>query len=269
VQRGIVDVLGGLDEKIELNRQSNETLEQMAQAIFRDWFVDFGPVLRKRVGVTGPVAIMGGLVQDNARAANLAAQFPEAFGDDCLPESWRVARIGDFLDLAYGRSLPKTVRTDGPVPVYGSGGVTATHIEGLVSGPGIVVGRKGTVGSLYWIQSNFFPIDTVFYVEPKQDQPLELLWFILKSLGLEHMNTDAAVPGLNRNNVYRLEFPLAPPAISSAFFSIASMMRRKSEANLNEASRNSRHYTRFANASLCSFALPKRWRSTSSARLPF
>ena len=52
--------------------------------------------------------------------------------------------------------------------VKGSGGVDGTHISSLVDGPGIIVGRKGTVGSIYWESNNFFPIDTVFYVKPKK-----------------------------------------------------------------------------------------------------
>jgi type I restriction enzyme S subunit len=87
-QRKIADVLGAFDDKIELNRRMNETLEAMAQAIFRDWFVDFGPTRRKLAGITDPVEIMGGLVQDAARAAELAALFPDALGDNGLPEGW-------------------------------------------------------------------------------------------------------------------------------------------------------------------------------------
>ena len=71
-------ILGALDDKIELNRRMNETLEAMARAIFKDWFVDFGPTRRKLAGLTDPTEIMGGLVQDATRAAELAALFPDA-----------------------------------------------------------------------------------------------------------------------------------------------------------------------------------------------
>ena len=71
----------------------NATLEGMAQAIFRDWFVDFGPTRRKQDGADDPVQIMGGLVQDPARAQPLADLFPAVIGDDGLPEGWEYRRL--------------------------------------------------------------------------------------------------------------------------------------------------------------------------------
>lgn len=98
-QRRIAYILSILDDKIELNRRMNETLEQMAQAIFKDWFVDFGPVRRKQEGASDPIAIMGGLVQNPARAAELAALFPEAFGDGGLPEGWMHSTLDSIASL--------------------------------------------------------------------------------------------------------------------------------------------------------------------------
>ncbi|NSY17721.1 restriction endonuclease subunit S [Neorhizobium sp. AL 9.2.2] len=93
-QRAIADVLGSLDDKIELNRRMNETLEAMAQANFRDWFVDFGPTRRKLDGAIDPGTIMGGLVQDTERAQALADLFPATLGDDGLPLGWRETSLG-------------------------------------------------------------------------------------------------------------------------------------------------------------------------------
>ncbi|MFF9330883.1 restriction endonuclease subunit S [Streptomyces albogriseolus] len=108
--------------------------------------------------------------------------------------------VGDLAELKYGKSLPAARRIAGKIPVFGSGGISGSHDESLVKGPGIIVGRKGTVGSVYWSEVDFFPIDTTFYVECKSGRAsLEYLYFALKSLGLEHMNSDSAVPGLNRD----------------------------------------------------------------------
>ncbi|WP_170319055.1 restriction endonuclease subunit S [Sphingobium yanoikuyae] len=106
-QERILSVLATLDDKIELNRRMNETLEGMAQAIFRDWFVDFGPTRRKAAGEADPVAIMGGLTPAPARAAELAALFPAAFGDDGLPVGWAETAISDLVK-AQGGSTPST-----------------------------------------------------------------------------------------------------------------------------------------------------------------
>ncbi|WP_231958785.1 restriction endonuclease subunit S [Altererythrobacter sp. B11] len=105
-QQSIVDVLQPLDDKIELNRQMNETLEGMAQAIFRDWFVDFGPTRRKTAGEADPVAIMGGLTPDPARAAELAALFPSAVGDDGLPVGWKRLKLADIAAQGKGSVNP-------------------------------------------------------------------------------------------------------------------------------------------------------------------
>jgi len=82
--------LKSLDDKIELNRKTNETLEAMAQAIFRDWFVDFGPVRRKTEGASDPFTILGGLLPEGAsNAAHIASLFPDRLSDDGLPEGWK------------------------------------------------------------------------------------------------------------------------------------------------------------------------------------
>lgn len=106
-QRFTGDMYLSLTEKIELNRRMNETLEGMAQAIFRDWFVNFGPTRRKAAGEADPVAIMGGITSDPARAAELAALFPAAFGDDGSPVGWAETAIADLVK-AQGGSTPST-----------------------------------------------------------------------------------------------------------------------------------------------------------------
>lgn len=106
-QHHIARLLGALDDKIELNRRMNETLERMAQAIFRDWFVDFGPVRRKLEGATDPVKIMGGVVQETDEAARLAALFPAAFADNGLPEGWEEKGLDEIADFLNGLALQK------------------------------------------------------------------------------------------------------------------------------------------------------------------
>lgn len=209
----------------------NGTLEAMAQATYRDWFVDFGPVRRKLAGIIDPVEIMGGLTRDPSEAASMAALFPHALDNERLPEGWRLIKIEQILDLIYGKSLPKTVRNNGNVPVYGSGGVGGFHNKSLVKGPGIIVGRKGTVGSLFWETEDFFPIDTAFYVAPKNNLPLHFVWQVLQTLGLEGMNTDAAVPGLNRNNVYRLETVWPGEKIVKTFGELITPIRARLDVN--------------------------------------
>ncbi len=112
-QQGVAALLGALDDKIELNRRMNETLEAMAQAVFRDWFVDFGPVRRKLSGETDPVAIMGGLTPDPDRAAELAALFPAELGATGLPRGWIERPLDQIAEFLNGLALQKFPAIDG------------------------------------------------------------------------------------------------------------------------------------------------------------
>jgi type I restriction enzyme S subunit len=123
-----------------------------------------------------------------------------------VPEGWKARRLGDEIELAYGKALKAEDRRPGEVPVFGSSGIVGRHDESLVAGPGIIVGRKGNVGSVHWSESPFYPIDTVFYVVT--GLPLQYVYFNLQRQNF--LNNDAAVPGLNRNQAYSL--PLIVPA---------------------------------------------------------
>jgi type I restriction enzyme, S subunit len=216
-QRAIAHILGTLDDKIELNRKQNETLEAMARALFKAWFVDFEPVRAKLEGRWQRGQSLPGL------PAHLYDLFPDRLDDEGKPERWETKRVSDYLSLAYGKSLPAGKRCQGDIPVYGSGGITGLHNEALVNGPAVIVGRKGTVGSLHWEDRPCFPIDTVFYVQPEASLPF--CYYLLESLPLRDMNTDAAVPGLNRENVYRLKVAAPPPDLVSDFANTVSRYR--------------------------------------------
>ena len=220
-QRAIAHILGTLDDKIELNRRMNETLEAIARALFKDWFVDFGPTRAKIEG------------RNPYLAPEIWDLFPDKLDEDGKPEGWEDGKVEDYLELAYGKSLPAKSRRPGGVAVYGSGGLTGFHNEALIKGPAVIVGRKGTVGSLYWEDRPVFPIVTVFYVVPKRAS-LSFCYQLLLSQPLAHMNTDAAVPGLNRNNAYRLEFPWPGSRLTNVFESFASPLWKKRTANLRE-----------------------------------
>ena len=204
IQKKIAHILSTLDEKTELNRKMNETLEAMAQAIFKSWFVDFDPVHAKAGAKTKAD------LETEAKKLGITPEilelFPSEFEESelgMIPKGWEIVKVHDLLELKYGKALKKTDRIPGNIPVYGSGGVIGYHNIHLVKETTIIVGRKGTVGSVYWVDNESFPIDTVFYVQTNGTS-LVFCYYMLKKLKLHDMNTDAAVPGLNRNNVYRL-----------------------------------------------------------------
>jgi type I restriction enzyme S subunit len=225
VQNEIAGILDAMDERIALLRETNATLESIAQALFKSWFVDFDPVRAK----------MEGRAPEGMDEAT-AALFPDSFEESELglvPSGWGTVRLDSFIELAYGKALKAENRKQGMVPVYGSGGITGWHDQPLVESGSIIIGRKGTVGSIYWESQPFFPIDTVFYVKSKK--PLTYCYQLLKTLGLESMNTDAAVPGLNRENVYRLLILGPQESIVEEFDRIASALRAAMDENERQA----------------------------------
>ena len=193
-QRAIAHILGTLDDKIELNRRMNETLEEMARALFKSWFVDFDPVRAKMEG------------RDTGLPPDVADLFPDRLVKSELgeiPEGWAVKELGECIELAYGKALKADDRKGGSIPVYGSNGQVGWHDKKLVAGPGIVVGRKGNPGIVTWAHSDFFPIDTTFYVVPRNtDENLPFWFFALTAQDLPSVAADSAVPGLNRNLAY-------------------------------------------------------------------
>ncbi len=210
IRRSIVQVLGTLDEKIKLNHQMNETLESMARAIFKSWFVDFDPVRAKLEDRT-PLGMND----------ETAAMFPSSFENSAIgkvPTGWKVSSIGEIIELTYGKALKEEARYSGSIPVYGSNGQVGWHNEALVKGPGIVVGRKGNPGIVTWVAKDFFPIDTTFYAVPKG--PIHAMHYIYYALSLQNLASlaaDSAVPGLNRNIAYMTEILVPSVEIANIF----------------------------------------------------
>ena len=213
-QRNIARVLNSLDDKIELNRRMNETLEAMARALFKSWFVDFDPVRAKIEG------------RDTGLPKHLADLFPDRFVDSEMgeiPAGWKVKMLEELLELAYGKALKADDRKKGAIPVYGSNGQIGWHDKKLVSGPGIIVGRKGNPGVVKYSQNDFFPIDTAFYVVPR-DRNLRMifLFFALANQNLPSVSADSAVPGLNRNLAYMNSQLVPDKMIMEQFSNFAS-----------------------------------------------
>jgi type I restriction enzyme, S subunit len=164
------------------------------------------PPLRDQRAIGGLLGALDDKIAVNSAMAHAASGLAEAHYAQLLAVATGSERVGDLIELRYGKALPAAERTAGKFPVYGSGGVAGFHDTRLVDGPGVIVGRKGTVGAVYWSEQGFFPIDTTFYVTPRGARlPMEFAFYMLKHLGLEGMNSDSAVPGLNRSNVLALE----------------------------------------------------------------
>jgi len=138
---------------------------------------------------------------------------------------WKKCKLGEVITLNYGKSLPAKKRNGGDIPVYSSAGLTGWHNKALVDSKGLIIGRKGTIGKVYKSEIPFYAIDTSYYVLPNNDvYDFDFLFFLLCSIGLDELNEDSAVPGLNRNTAYsqKISLPSLPEqrAIASVLSSL-------------------------------------------------
>jgi len=128
-----------------------------------------------------------------------------------IPVDWEVKALKEVLSLNYGDGLPEGKRKGDKYPVFGSNGIIGYHDSFLVKGPGIIIGRKGTIGSITWSTEDYWPIDTTYYVVPYIGEiDLKWLYYILKILKLYQLNAATGTPGLNRNVALNIKIPLPP-----------------------------------------------------------
>jgi type I restriction enzyme S subunit len=257
VQRSIASLLSSIDDKIELNRRMNETLEAMAQAIFRDWFVDFGPVRRKLEGATDPVAIMGGLTPDPARAAELAGSFPDGFGEDQLPAGWGEQPVIEQANwdngAAYkkmhfvppGEGLPVIKIAELKAGVTSTTGFTNTDLgsryriddgELLFSWSG---NPDTSIDTFIWTGGPAWLNQHIFAVRPNGSRTLGFLFAMLKYLNptFAEIARDKQTTGLGhvtKEDLKRLRVVAPSKAIETAFDTLMTPIFQKLQAGLLE-----------------------------------
>lgn len=129
-----------------------------------------------------------------------------------IPAGWRIARLGDVLRLEYGVPLPERDRLPGDTPVIGSAGIVGSHNHATHTGPAVIVGRKGSIGTVTWVPVDCVPIDTTYCALPVEHKTADLRWIyrVLDRENLAGLNRATGVPGLNRDDVYALRRPIPP-----------------------------------------------------------
>ncbi|QBG90246.1 type I restriction endonuclease subunit S [Xanthomonas oryzae] len=129
-----------------------------------------------------------------------------------MPAGWAPCQLGEILELKYGKALLATSRDGGAYPVYGSNGIVGNHSAYLAEGPTVIVGRKGSVGEVCYSAVPCSPIDTTYYADEFEVTNSKFIYYLLRNLDLASLNKSTAIPGLNRQDAYDLEIPLAPLA---------------------------------------------------------
>jgi type I restriction enzyme S subunit len=218
-QKAIVGLLGSLDNKIELNRRMDATLEAMARALFQSWFVDFDPVRAKLDG-SSPADL------DPATAA----LFPASFQDSTLgpiPTGWRATTLGEVIEILDSRRVPLSGREreirQGKYPYHGAASVM-DHIDGfLFDGVHVLMGEDGSVINsdgtpvLQYVWGKFWVNNHAHVLRGKNEVSTEHLLLHLKNCNIAPFVNGAVQPKLNQGNMNRIAFVSAPQEICNAF----------------------------------------------------
>ena len=232
VQGTIGDMYYSLSAKIELNRRMNETLEAMARAIFKSWFVDFDPVRAKASGEP-PESICRrlGLTPD------VLALFPDSFQNSELgeiPMGWEAGTLEDMLVLQRGFDLPASERKPGQYPILAASGPSGTHNEFMVRGPGVTTGRSGVLGKVFYVHQDYWPLNTSLWIKEFKRAKPAYAFHMLQGLDFRSLNAGSAVPTLNRNHAHAMRLVVPSKDIIDSFESIAAMILANQQQNLDQ-----------------------------------
>ncbi len=218
-QRAITRILGALDDKIELNRKTNATLEAMARALFKSWFVDFDPVRAKAEGRA-----------PSGMDADTAALFPSALVDSELgpiPKGWTVGKFGDVIEFHDSRRVPLSSREreqrPGPFPYYGATSVM-DHVDGfLFDGRFVLVGEDGSVVTpeglpftqyvwgRFWVNNHAHVLTGTYGVSQ------EHLYMLFQHTNITAFVTGAVQAKLSQGNMRNIPLVFAPSDVNTSF----------------------------------------------------
>lgn len=200
-QRHIADILSALDEKIELNRQTNATIEAIAQAIFKEWFVDFN-----FPGATGE------LIQSELGP---------------IPSGWRVGKLGDIIVNFDSKRVPLSSREresrKGIYPYYGAASILDYIDDYLFDGVYLLMGEDGTVITddekpvLQYVTGKFWVNNHTHVLRGKDPFSTEFVYILLKNTNIKHLVTGAVQPKINQGNMNDLSIILPAPNLLKTF----------------------------------------------------
>ena len=127
-----------------------------------------------------------------------------------MRSDWQDCTLGDAVTLKRGYDLPAKERRTGTVPIVSSSGFSGLHSESMVKGPGVVTGRYGTIGQVFYVEHDFWPLNTTLYVQDFKGNDRRFVSYMLRTLDFHQFSDKAAVPGVNRNHLHTARIVLPP-----------------------------------------------------------
>lgn len=201
-QRKIANILSAIDDKIQINNQINQELEAMAKTLYDYWFMQFDfPDQNGK-----PYKSSGGKMVYN----------PELKRE--IPEGWGVEKLSHFLTIKNGKDHKHL--QDGKFAVYGSGGIMRTVTDYLYSGESILFPRKGTLNNVMYVNEKFWTVDTMFYSEVNKNNSALYVFYSVKDIDFNKLNTGTGVPSMTSSILYDLNIIVPEENILEKFNSI-------------------------------------------------
>jgi type I restriction enzyme, S subunit len=232
-QKAIASVLGALDDKIENNRRTNDTLEEMARAIFKSWFVDFDPVRAKAEGK-----------QPAHMDAETAALFPSAFGDDGLPVGWTLGTYNVAMAIYDAKRIPLSKRQreqrQGEFPYYGAAALMDHVDDYLFDGIFLLMGEDGSVTHddgtpfLQYVWGKFWVNNHAHVLQGANGFSTEFLFCGLSSIDISSYVTGAVQAKLNQGNMKQMPLVTPTKEALTAFNDSVFPLFRKRRLNIEE-----------------------------------
>lgn len=197
-QEKIANTLSAYDDLIENNQRQIKLLEEAAQRLYKEWFVD--------------LRFPG---HENTKIV------------DGVPEGWSRTNINEILTFHRGYDLTKNEMKAGRYPVVGSTTVIGYHNEFKIKGPGIVTGRSGSLGKYQFIWDNFWPHNTSLYISDYKDHNIFFVYSLLQTVDFASLNNGGAIPTLNRNVLSNIEVIEPTDELQEMFAKIAEPQYQK------------------------------------------
>ena len=206
-QRAIAAVLDAIDDAIERTEAVITATQRLRGALLHELFTR---------GVPG-----------------WHSEWRDIPGLGTVPAAWRVVRLGEVATLQRGVDLPIQDRVQGSIPVYGSNGILGSHAQALHPGPGVITGRSGSIGVVYFSTGSYWPLNTTLYVRDFHGNSKRFIYYLLSHLRLERFAASTGVPSLNRNFVHPQPVALPPlpeqQAIADALDGVGDAIELASE----------------------------------------
>ena len=190
-QHRIATILSRYDSLIENYQKQIRLLEEAAQRLYKEWFIDLHFPGHENTNII-----------------------------DGVPEGWEKKSITDVLEIKYGKD--HKLLKEGTIPVYGTGGIMRYVEKSLFTGESVLIPRKGSLNNIMLVGGTFWTIDTMFYSIPKENNVAKIVYFYLKGVDMYSFNIGAAVPSMTVNILSGMKLLVPNEDVKNKFETIAS-----------------------------------------------